>query len=204
MTLAYTYDQLDELLRGDGRGGAIGMSAIDGLIAALVAGPVFVPPDEWLPLIFAGRLPAVVAGTPEHRAVTTILTRYNEVSSTLADHPEAYRPMFMNHAGQVIVRDWVIGFMLGIGRRPGAWSSLLLTKQRKMLAPILAACDGGPDLLIDVPRAERDRLRASAHHHIADAVVALACLCRPRRAAARSTTPQRSARRAGKIKPAPL
>jgi hypothetical protein len=32
------------------------MSAIDGLIAALVAAPVFVHPDEWLPLIFGGRL----------------------------------------------------------------------------------------------------------------------------------------------------
>jgi hypothetical protein len=42
------------------------MSLIDGLIVALVAGPVFVDPREWLPLIFAGRVPACDAGTPEH------------------------------------------------------------------------------------------------------------------------------------------
>ncbi len=51
---AYSYDELDEILRGKGDNDAVGMSLIDGLIAALVAGPVFVDPREWLPLIFAG------------------------------------------------------------------------------------------------------------------------------------------------------
>jgi hypothetical protein len=36
----YSHDELDAILRGDGRGDVIGMSAIDGLIAALAAGPV--------------------------------------------------------------------------------------------------------------------------------------------------------------------
>jgi hypothetical protein len=44
------------LHEGEGHHDAVGMSAIDGLIAALVAAPVFVHPDEWLPLIFGGRL----------------------------------------------------------------------------------------------------------------------------------------------------
>ena len=42
----YSYDELDEIFRGDGRSGNIGISAIDGMIAALVAGPAFVHPDE--------------------------------------------------------------------------------------------------------------------------------------------------------------
>jgi hypothetical protein len=37
MTDAITYTELDQILRGCGHTGAIGMSAIDGLIAALVA-----------------------------------------------------------------------------------------------------------------------------------------------------------------------
>ena len=55
VTDAFTYTELDEILRGSGHTGAIGMSAIDGLIAALVAAPSFVHPDEWIPLIFGGR-----------------------------------------------------------------------------------------------------------------------------------------------------
>jgi uncharacterized protein len=40
MTDAFSYAELDEILRGTSHSGAIGMSAIDGLIAALVAAPV--------------------------------------------------------------------------------------------------------------------------------------------------------------------
>ena len=56
---------LVRIFRGNGRSGNVGISAIDGMIAALVAGPAFVSPDEWLPIIFAGRMPAVIEGTPE-------------------------------------------------------------------------------------------------------------------------------------------
>jgi hypothetical protein len=31
----YTYDELDEILRGDGHGGYVGVSAIDGLVASV-------------------------------------------------------------------------------------------------------------------------------------------------------------------------
>jgi len=55
VTDPFTYTELDEILRGTGHTGAIGMSAIDGLIAALVAAPSFVHPDEWIPLIFGKR-----------------------------------------------------------------------------------------------------------------------------------------------------
>jgi hypothetical protein len=61
---AYSYDELDEIFRGNGRSRNIGISAIDGMIAALVAGPAFVHPDEWLPII-AGRMPAAIEGTPD-------------------------------------------------------------------------------------------------------------------------------------------
>ena len=62
---------VDEILRGAGRTGAIGMSAIDGLIAALVAVPSFVHPEEWIPLIFGGRQP-LHENSPELHAVKTI------------------------------------------------------------------------------------------------------------------------------------
>jgi len=181
---AYSYDELDEIFRGNGRSGNIGISAIDGMIAALVAGPAFVSPDEWLPIIFAGRTPAVIEGTPEHLAVNTSFNRYNEVSITLADNPQAYRPMFMNHEGSVIVSDWAAGFMLGLGKSIDAWTKILLTDMRKRLAPIFVSHDLGNRILPDLSNAEMAKLRAVAHHHIADAVIALHEACTPQRAAA--------------------
>src|ERR1051325_8916357 len=64
VTDAFTYAELDEILRGTVRTGAIGISAIDGLIAALVAAPSFVHPDEWIPLIFSGRQPPCTRTAP--------------------------------------------------------------------------------------------------------------------------------------------
>ena len=117
MTDVFAYAELDEILRGAGRTGAIGMSAIDGLIAALVAAPSFVHPEEWIPLIFGGRQP-LHENSPELHAVKTIFNRYNEVSETLADWPPAYRPIFMvDDDGSIIARDSAVGFALGIGLR---------------------------------------------------------------------------------------
>lgn len=197
MQPAYSYDELDEIFRGNGRSGNIGISAIDGMIAALVAGPAFVHPDQWLPIIFAGRMPAAIEGTPEHLAVNTIFNRYNEVSITLADNPQAYRPMFMNHEGSVIVRDWAAGFMLAVGQRTDAWTKILLTDMRKALAPIFVSHDLGTRILPELSKAEMDKLRSVAHHHIADAVISLREVCAPQRTtAARYPVRSRKSRRA--------
>ena len=124
MTDAFTYAELDEILRGSGHSGAIGMSAIDGLIAALVAAPSFVHPDEWVPLVFGGHQPRLDENSPELGVVKTIFNRYNEVSDILADRPQAYRPIFMvDDDGSVVVRDWAVGFALGIGLRAKEWGS---------------------------------------------------------------------------------
>ena len=185
MTNAFTYSELDEILRGSGHSGTIGMSAIDGLIAALVAAPSFVHPDEWVPLVFGGRQPPLDEDSPELRVVKTIFNRYNEVSDILADQPQAYRPIFMvDDDGNIVVRDWAVGFALGIGLRAKEWGKhILLTEQRRALVPILVYCEGELDLLPDMPTAEKRRRQATAHAGIAQAVAAARAVCNPHRAA---------------------
>jgi yecA family protein len=202
MTDAFTYAELDEILRGTGHVGTIGMSAIDGLIAALVAAPSFVHPEEWMPLIFGGRQPPLDENSPELRAVKTIFNRYNEVSDILVGQPQAYRPIFMiDDDGSIVVRDWAVGFALGIGLRPKQWGeSILLTKHRQVLIPILVYCEGELDLLPDMTAAEKHRRQATAHEQIAQAVASARDICNPYRAAEarrqsvkrrRSTRPRR-------------
>ena len=185
VTDAFTYAELDEILRGNGRNGAIGISAIDGLIAALVAAPSFVHPDKWIPLIFGGRQPPLHENSPELGAVKTIFNRYNEVSETLADRPAAYRPIFMvDDHGSIVARDWAVGFALGIGLCSEAWGKrILLTKHRELLIPILVYCDGELDLLPEMPATEKRRHQATAHEQIAQAVAAARAICNPYRAA---------------------
>jgi len=202
VTDAFTYAELDEILRGTGHSGAIGMSAIDGLIAALIAAPSFVHPEEWMPLIFGGRQPPLNEDSPELRAVKTIFNRYNEVSDILADRPQVYRPIFMiEDDGSIVARDWAIGFALGIALRPKEWGeSILLTKHRQVLIPILVYCEGELDLLPDMTVAEKHRHRATAHEQISQAVASARDICNPYRAAEarrqpakrrRSTPPRR-------------
>jgi len=185
VTDAFTYAELDEILRGTGHSGAIGMSAIDGLIAALIAAPSFVHPEEWMPLIFGGRQPPLNEDSPELRAVKTIFNRYNEVSDILADRPQVYRPIFMiEDDGSIVARDWAIGFALGIALRPKEWGeSILLTKHRQVLIPILVYCEGELDLLPDMTVAEKHRHRATAHEQISQAVASARDICNPYRAA---------------------
>jgi yecA family protein len=111
----FTYDEVDEILRGDGVGGYVGINAIDGLVAAVAAGPAYVEPDEWLPEIFNGRVPVTVPGTPNHRLVQTIVHRHDEVADILARRPQTDLPMFMHDQGRVVIEDWTIGFMPGVG-----------------------------------------------------------------------------------------
>jgi yecA family protein len=185
MTDAFTYTELDEILRGTGHSGAIGLSAIDGLIAALVAAPSFVHPDEWVPLVFGGHQPPLDENSLELRVVKTIFNRYNEVSDILADRPQAYRPIFMiDDAGSIVVRDWAVGFALGIGLRAKEWGKhILLTEHRQVLVPILVCCEGELDLLPDMPPAEKRRHQANAPEKIARAVAAARAICNPYRAA---------------------
>jgi yecA family protein len=185
MTDTFTYAELDKILRGSGHSDAIGMSAIDGLIAALVAAPSFVHPDEWVPLVFGGHQPPMDENSPELRVVKTIFNRFNEVSDILADRPQAYRPIFMvDDDGSIVVRDWAVGFALGIGLRAKKWGKhILLTEHRQALAPILVYCEGELDLLPDMPATQKRRRQVTAHSEIAQAVATARAICNPHRAA---------------------
>jgi yecA family protein len=170
----YSYDELDQILRGDGRSDFVGISAIDGLIAAVVAGPKRAQPSAWLPAIFGGSLSEASPGTVARRAIDTVLQRHDEVLAALESRPNTYRPLFMNHAGQVITRDWCVGFMLGVGTvEREAWIQVLLSEGRQILQSILACTDHGRTLLPDVEAETIEQLREVAHQHIGDAVVHL-------------------------------
>lgn len=63
--LVYGYDESDKIPRGDGSSGFAGVSAIDGLIAAVVAGRAALQPTGWPPSIFGGRMPVTPPAPPQ-------------------------------------------------------------------------------------------------------------------------------------------
>lgn len=191
----YTLDELDAVLREDGRSGYVGVSAIDGLIAALVAGPATVAPEIWLPLIFAGRMPDAPEGTPVQRIVDTIRAHHASVVTTLAIRPREYTPMFMNHLGVVIIEDWVTGFMTGFSLDPDAWMPIILSPTRHKLRPIFAAHELGQGFLPDVSQSELSSIQATAHHNIPAATAELYKATRKLRRAPKPNRPPKPKRR---------
>ena len=166
-------DELDEVLRWDGRQGAVGLSAIDGLVASVVAGPVTVPRTRWLPLIFDNKMPKTKPNSLERRIVDTILAHCKAVEESVRFAPENYRPQFMHNLGQVISTDWTTGFMLGVGIDQQAWSKAVLAERHGLLKPILVCNEIGQALLPDVSPQDMEQTKRSAHDHIAYSVVAL-------------------------------
>lgn len=49
-------DRLNEFLRKSKGGHAMNIEEVDGLFAALIAGPEVVPPSEYLPEVFGGEM----------------------------------------------------------------------------------------------------------------------------------------------------
>lgn len=191
----FTYDEADIILRADSQSDFVGINAIDGLIAAVAAGPAFIATHEWLPQIFGKRRPVKELGTPERRLVQTILHRHDEVAAILGQRPEAYLPLLMNAEGRTVLTDWSIGFLLGVGMRSNAWGPLMISDFGKKLAPILSVNPMGRELMLGVSDIEIDRIKATARETIPGAVIALYWHCANGRSASRRLAKLRDGRR---------
>jgi len=190
----FSYEEVDLILRGEGDNDVVGMSAIDGLIAAVVAGPAFIERDEWLRQIVGDRAIAAAPGSQTHLLTQSIMRRHDEVAEILAHRPEAYLPMFM-HDEAIIAEQWTIGFMLGVGLRSKAWEKIMLSSFRQALAPILSVHMVGRRMMPDVPEPELDQIAATAPGAIAKVVPALYRHCADRRTSSRRLAKSRSSQR---------
>ena len=181
----FTYDEADALLHSAGRKDPVGMNALDGLIAAVAAGPIYVPTNAWLSQILGQRAPKQTPGTREHCLIKTIVHRHDEVVEILAQRPEAYLPLLTNAEGRTATTEWSVGFLLGVGLNVEAWGPLMISSFRARLAPILSLNPMGRELMLDFPDAELDRIAATAHDAIASAIIALYGHCASARSASR-------------------
>ena len=152
--------------------GGWNVSAVDGLIAGIVAGPEPIQPAEWTRLIF-GAWPLGEDGAATLQAV---LDRHGAVARILAAAPAGYAPLFMRtDEGVVLVQDWAAGFLAAVRLRLEAWRPLLEAAETGgLLLPILVhvPAPGIEGHIAALPARARRHL-AEAYHHIPTAVAAL-------------------------------
>jgi uncharacterized protein len=171
---ALSLEELDLWLASDHAPaqGGWNVSAVDGLLAGVVAGPEPIEPKEWTRLIFGAR----PLGKDADAAVQAVLDHHDAVAKTLAEAPASYAPLFMRtDEGTILAQDWAAGFLVAVRLRLEAWRPLLEGPAGiGLLLPILVHT---PDPAIEarvarLPAEARQHL-AEAYRHIPTAVAAL-------------------------------
>ncbi|MDX1220071.1 UPF0149 family protein, partial [Sinorhizobium medicae] len=83
------------------------MSGLDGYLTALIIGPKFIDPRQWIPELTGPEALNLPMETTEHRAVQTIVAEYNRISASLAETPKDHRPRFTRIDDQTFdAMDW--------------------------------------------------------------------------------------------------
>ncbi len=125
------------------------LSEIDGFLTALAAGPVLIPPSEWLPVVWQGDGPVFETPQELERVLALILALNARIVETLGKGEIA--PMFNiemdEDDNELMTPDgWCWGFMQGVMLREEAWQPLIDSEDRELLDPIAMIAGGGREM----------------------------------------------------------
>jgi yecA family protein len=126
---------------------ATSLSMLDGAIAAVVAGPVSMMPEEWICPLLGVDPEDFNHDTETFSAIAATLMRHNVISSTLPTKPKNFEPLFLSRPdGGFDVRPWCTGFYAVMKLRLLVWSRLMSADaiEHRLLLPILAHCADTP------------------------------------------------------------
>ena len=120
--------QLGEFLNQVTNPRALSLEGMDGLFCALIAGPAWVMPNEYLPLLWGGPLPdeSVAFNVAHVNAMIWLLTRHWNSILTELDRGAVHPPLIVHAVASAIPgRAWAQGFMRGVNFVQVGWSELL-------------------------------------------------------------------------------
>lgn len=102
------------------------MDGLDGYLTALIIGPRFIDPRQWIPLFAGERALMALEGTTEALAVQTLAANYNRISTGLAETPEIWRPRFAQREDATFdAFAWSTAFLLATGFARSLWRPVL-------------------------------------------------------------------------------
>ncbi len=119
-------DRVDEDAVTDGKDeGVLDVSELDGLLTAVVGGPVTIVPSRWLPAVW-GDFEPTWHSVDDYGAFMSMLMRHmNSIAETLIEEPEAFEPMYLEHVWKgkavLVVDEWCEGYMRGVGLAADEW-----------------------------------------------------------------------------------
>ena len=133
---------------------------LDGAVAAVVAGPVSMPPEEWVCPLLGVDPDAFNRDTEEFSAIAATLIRHNAISEALSTRPESFEPLFVRSSdGEVDAQPRCMGFYAVMKLQLLVWSRLISPDRMEhaLLRPILIHCvdDAGRPALTTATRSPR-------------------------------------------------
>lgn len=126
-------DRLAEFLRKSKGGRAMNIEEVDGLFAALIAGPEVVPPSEYLPKVFGGKMSDTCefAGLDEANEILGLIMRHwNGIAANLYKGDVHLPILLEDDSGVCRGNDWSRGFMRGVDMRKAAWAELFADEEQ--------------------------------------------------------------------------
>ncbi len=98
--------------------GVSDVSELDGLLTAVVSGPVMVPSSVWLQTVW-GDFEPEWQSKKEFEKILSLMTRYmNVIAVSLLEDPEEFEPLYQESIvegkAHTIVDEWCHGYMRGV------------------------------------------------------------------------------------------
>ncbi|MDI1268840.1 MAG: UPF0149 family protein [Polaromonas sp.] len=108
------------------------LDILDGFLHAIVIGPVFIHPHEWLPKVWGtedDETPPMPSVEVFNRVLQLIMRHYNGIVSGFSMQPPEFLPLWATHTFEEQEFDdaegWAYGFCEGVKLSQPAWQALL-------------------------------------------------------------------------------
>ncbi len=126
------------------------LEQLDGFFAALICGPVNVPPSEYLPVILGDDmvLEDIVNAQPVLQDFLSLIMRHWNVIADTLHSGEVFLPLLLEDENRVThANDWATGFLRGMEFHKEQWAALFSDEEHGgWLVPIFAlATEHSPD-----------------------------------------------------------
>lgn len=122
----FLLDRVDEDTWREGMDeGVLDISTLDGLLTAIVSGPVTVPPPRWLAAVWGDFEPVWETMADAQRVLTLMMRHMNSIAAQLMDEPESFEPLFLERKVEgktyTIVDEWCGGYWRGVELTEAEW-----------------------------------------------------------------------------------
>ncbi|MRS89345.1 UPF0149 family protein [Enterobacteriaceae bacterium RIT714] len=106
----------------------IDVSELDGMLTAVLSGPLVVEPDTWLVAVWGGEkhIPRWKNDREMNRFIDLCFKHMNDIAERLSDYPDQFEPVFgineVDGTSYTVVEEWCYGYMRGVALTD--WSTL--------------------------------------------------------------------------------